>query len=208
MGAFPENKFHLFPVLLMETRPITLPLNTSIFPAMSFKNYIDTASTDSKSPSLFPVSPLFSQFLNLYKIPKNNMMEIHPFEYFILRYLHSLNYLPVKRVYYHSLLSQIHNPIKPQGSILAIQLFLHYLYYLMHPNNPTKPMISSISSIPSLARPDMFFLQAINELWLNRDDRIINDWPSFLRQCSHQQTPVILSYLCIIHSLFITLLKQ
>lgn len=199
MGAYPTTSFHLFPVLLKETRLITLSLNTSVFPPVSFKAFVDAMAVQGNTngrinalPS--SISPLYSQYLVYFGSPKNNRFEIHPFDYFILRFLHCIHFLNVSKVFSATTIQQIQNPTKEIGSILAVQLFIHYMNYLINPSLPSKPSILSNSSIPSISRPDMFMLHSINELWLNRDSRIINDWYSLLKQCSHHNTQVTSDY--------------
>lgn len=180
MGAYPKTSFHLFPVLLKETRSITLPLNTSVFPPLSFKDFVDELATrgavNRKSdPFSSSLSPLYSQYLHVFGSPKNNIIEVHPFDYFILRYLHCIHFLNVDKVYSFPVIQRIQNPIEETGSILAVQLFIQYMTYLIDPSQPSKPVITN-TSIPSIARPDFFFLHSICELWLNRDRRLSNDW--------------------------------
>lgn len=186
MGAYPNTSFHLFPLLLKEPRSITLPLNTSIFPALSFKSFVDEraiqgAANGKNIPFSSSIAPLYSKYLQFFGTPKNNVIEVHPFDYFILRYLHCIHYLNVSKVYSFPVIQQIQNPTKETGSILAIQLFIHYMTYLIDPSQPSKPMITN-SPIPSIARPDLFFLHSICELWLNRDSRIANDWFLLFKQ--------------------------
>lgn len=185
MGAYPQTSFHLFPILLDETRSITLPLNTAIFPAASFKSFVDAIVDQTNKTLPNTISPLYSKFLIHYGSPKNNQYDVHPFDYFILRYLHSMNYLNVPRVYNHEFIHVLQKPCSPTSNILALNLFLHYLNRIITPDRPVKPSMSS-SVTPSMSQPDLFFIHALSELWLNGDSRLVNDWYLLFRQCGHQ----------------------
>ena len=190
-GAYPSSSVHLFHVLIQEKRNITLPINTSIFPIASFNLYKDAFSRRSSqgNPQLPSyISPLYSQYLLPYGLSTNNFIEVHPFDYYILRFLYSIHYLKATKIVEGNLIHQIYHPNVPIKANLATNLFVQYINFIIKPDQPTKPSIES--SFSAQSRPDMFLLQAVNELWLNVDCRIPNNWKTLLEQSIKQSLEV------------------
>ena len=207
MGAYPEKKFHLFPLLLQDYRKLFIRLGIQAFPANSCKRFMDTFFTESaKVDPKVPVKPIqfpptihsfYTQFLAMNPPKERDYLEVTPYEYYIIRFLTciaSLQVEPIAKT--DSSLQLLHRNEK--HTILAIQLFLHYLHFLINPQQPTKPSITN-NQRPSFQRSDLFFLSAISELWLSRDDTIPDDLAFLIRECSHQSLPV----LSIIHSFIV-----
>lgn len=207
MGAYPEKKFHLFPLLLQDYRKLFIRLGIQGFPTNSCKRFMDTFFTESaKVDPKAPVKPIqfpptihsfYTQFLAINPPKEHDYLEVTPYEYYIIRFLTciaSLQVEPIAKT--DSSLQLLHRNEK--HTILAVQLFLHYLYYLINPQHPTKPSITN-SQRPSLQRSDLFFLSAISELWLSRDDTIPDDLGFLIRECSHQSLPVFI-YNILFHS--------
>ena len=198
MGAYPDKKFHLFPLLLQDYRKLLIRLSVQAFPANSFKRFMDTlfaetAKLDPKAPPKpiqFPptIHSFYTQFFTVSPPKERDYLEVTPYEYYIIRFLTciaSLQVEPLAKT--DSSLQLLHRNEK--HTILAVQLFIHYLHFLVDPKQPTKPSISS-NQHPSLQRSDSFFLSAIAELWLSRDDTIPDDLGFLLREGSHQSLPV------------------
>ena len=90
MGAYPDSQFHLFPLLLQDYRTLVLHINTSYFPPLAFKRFMDVCTSESakKDPShlTFPSSLpiLYTQFLSS-SLPQNrDSLDVSPLEYLSL----------------------------------------------------------------------------------------------------------------------------
>lgn len=188
-GCYPENHFHLFPVLLQDSGNVYLPLSTKLFPQKSFDSFISLYLTSPSAtfPSTTPT--LYSQFLS--HNPSSNSkdtIDVTPFEYFVLRFLRCIADLSIDPLSSFPLRSDSQESSKTpkttettQGTT-AVQLFIHIMNFLIHPNSPSKPLPSNSSRSPSSQRPDFFLIAAVSELWLSRDS-CLNDWNRLFQSC-------------------------
>ena len=189
MGAYPDSQFHLFPLLLQDYRTLVLHINTSYFPPLAFKRFMDVCTSESakKDPShlTFPSSLpiLYTQFLSS-SLPQNrDSLDVSPLEYYLIRFLTCLFSLPAPP----TPSDPLHLNRIPAGTTLPVQLFTQYLRFLTH--IPPHPPVC-----PSLQRPDRFFLAAIAALWLDRDDHLPRDYPTLLAECSRQSLSVAIHF--------------
>lgn len=192
-GAYPENRFHLFPVLMKDSR-LLLPLSTKLFPVASFKPFMDVLLTKnsskfgSSSTLAFPedTPTLYTQFLSFCPTPTSpDTLEVNAFEYYVLRFLRcladlQLSALPSQSREHKSLPSSSDSYTT---GILAFQLFLHLLHFLLPVDAPPPTPIPE-GFAPSLARPGAFLLHSLAELWLRRDATSPREWPELLRNAS------------------------
>ena len=196
MGMYPSASFHMLSVLLQDNLT-RIPLRTRLFPPFSFKQFMDVFSTTQTvkgkpdvSVVKYPpsVSPLYTQFLSRCPVPTGkDTIDVTPFEFYMLRLLKCLGELRADpQCSGPSQLLHLRTAPPPETTgILAVQLFLHYITYFINVDSPTKPTITANSITPSLQRPDMFLLYAVDELWL-KDEFFKDDWFFFFQQSSRQ----------------------
>lgn len=185
-GCYPENHFHLFPVLLQDSGNVYLPLSTKLFPPRSFDSFISLYLTSPTAtfPSTTPA--LYSQFLS--HNPSSNSkdtIDVTPYEYFILRFLRCIADLSINPLYSFQLPSETPESLKSAETTrgaTAVQLFIQIMNFVIRPNSPSKPLRATSSRSPSFQRPDFFLLSAVSELWLSRDS-CLSDWNRLFQTC-------------------------